>query len=272
MTEETTQETTEEQASQQAEQDAVDVTKHQAEGNAEETKQEASKVDQDLERAKSEGVDYEEFERTRKALAKANKEAQERRQKLAEWDKLNVSPEKVESLLQEQKEAEIKKAEEEGRYHELMDKMREQMTQKEQEADEKVSQMEQKLRDQLHEKELKAALLESEAIPDLLDYKLRQQTKMVERDGKYETVVLDEDGVETDKSVNDLLQEWKNHPTLGHAFKAPNIKGAGTNSENTSKAPSERPGPKPNRSKMSQKEQLAFVEKYGVKEFQKLPR
>lgn len=265
MTEEAV-ETTQEQTSEEA----VDVTAHQAKGNAEEDKQEASKVDQDLERAKEEGVDYQEFERTRKALAKANKEAQERRQKLAEWDRLNVSPEKVESLLQEQKEAEIKKAEEEGRYHELMDKMRQQMSEKEQQADEKVSQMEQKLRNQLHEKELRNALLEAEAIPDLLDHKLRQRTEMVEQDGQYKTVVLDEDGQPTDMKVKDLLKEWKEHPELGHAFKAPKISGAGTSSESASKA-SNAGRPKQQRSKMSTSEKLAYQNKHGIEQYQKLP-
>jgi hypothetical protein len=240
------------------------------EGGAEENSQEKSKVDRDLERAKKDGVDVKEFEETRKALAKANKEAQKRREQLRQWDELGADPEQVKELIKQQREAEIKQAEEEGRYQELIEKIRDESTQERKKYQERLTQMEQKIQNQVYEKDLQAALMAEDGIPDLLESKLKKQTKMVEDGDTYKTVVLDEDGLETDMSVRDLLKQWKNDDVLSHGFKAPKVSGNGTSSNSASKSTG-KAIPKPKRSDMSLREKDDYRSKYGLDAYKKLP-
>lgn len=265
MTEETTQETNAEQTTEQ----------EQTQEQTQETQQESVEQEQTTETTKkpSKGDISAELEATRKALEKANAEARDRRHKLKEWEELNVDPDTVKGFLQKQREAEEDRQKKEGEWEELKKRWREETNQEIEKANSRVSEMETKLRSQIHEKNLSSAMAEEGAIPDLLEAKLNKYTEMVEDDnGKYRTVVLDDDGVRTDKTVKQLLNEWKSHPTLGHAFKAPNISGNGTNSQQTSKATGQDRVPKKRRSEMTEREHREFVGKYGVEEFLKLPR
>jgi len=229
-----------------------------------------NKVERDLERARQKGVDFKEFEETRKALAKANKEAQKRREQLRQWEELGVNPEQVRELLKQQREAEIKKAEEEGRYQELIDKIREEANQERKLYQERLKQMEEKLQKQLYEKDLQSALIAEDGIPDLLEAKLKKHTKMVETEEGYKTVVLDENGQETDLSVRDLLKQWKQDEILSHGFRAPRVSGNGTSSNSSGKASSS-VAPKKRRSEMTLQEKNEYRAKYGLEAYKKLP-
>ena len=235
--------------------------------------------DEDVKKAKEAGVDVEEFERTKKALAKANKEAEQRRHKLNEWDELGVDPDKVKAMLQEQRDAEIKKAEEEGRYQELLDKIKTESSEKLTKAEEKVNNMQRKLESYLVDKNLTEAIAAEDGIPKLLQGIAKQYVSVIEDDtGDYKTVILDEDGQprKNEKgepmNVRELVKSFKEDPDLQYAFKAPKTSGAGTDSQAASTPPSKKPGPKPRRGDMSPKEQRDFVQKYGYEEFSKLPR
>lgn len=236
-------------------------------------------VEKDVRKAKEASVDVEEFDRTRKALEKANKEAQDRRHKLREWDELGVEPEKVRALLDEQREAEIKKAEEEGRYQELLDKMKDETNQKVSKADEKVNQMKSQLESYLVDKNLTEAIAAEDGIPKLLEGIAQKYVSAVEgEDGSYKTLVSDEDGKPRlnekgdPMSIRELIASFKEDDDLQYAFKAPKVSGTGSDGQSSS-APSKGndTAPKPKKSSMSPKQQREYVAKHGYPQFAKLP-
>lgn len=252
-----------------------------AEGASEESKttdqEKAEKAVKDAEKA---GATEEELERTRKALAKANKEAQDRRYKLQEWDDLGVDPDTVKQWKEERRNEEIRKAEEEGRYQDIIDRTRQESQEIQEKAQAEVAKMKAQLESQLVDKNLTEAIAAEEGIPKLLQGIARNYVKTVqdETTGEYATKVIDEDGMPrvNDKgeemSIRELVQSFKEDPDLSYAFKAPKTSGSGNDSQASATPPSKKPGPKPKKSDMSQKEQREFVQKHGYQEFAKLPR
>jgi hypothetical protein len=242
------------------------------------TEEENQKLKEDLQRAKEQGVSTEEFEKTRKALEKANKEAAERRQKLKEWEELNADPETVKKMIQEKEEKERKEAEEQGRYQELIDKMRQETQEKQEKADQRVQEMQEKLNKQILDKEVNNAISSQDGISELLDEKVKKNVKLEETDEGYNIKVVDENGFDMvdekgkKMSLEDYVASLKEHPTFSYAFKAPKVSGAGTkSSEGGGNGGVDASKQKP-RSKMTQKEQREFVREYGIKEYQKLPK
>lgn len=233
---------------------------------------ETTSDEEDVKAAKEAGVSIEEFERTRKALAKANKEAQDRRHKLQEYEELGVDPEKIKSMLQEQRDKEIAQMEEERRYNELLDKMKEETTSKVEQYQKENENMKRTVEKYVRDNTINEAIAAEDGVPKLLQGIVRDRTKVVQDEhGDYLTVVLDEYGQESDMSVKDLVSSFKDDPDLGYAFKAPRVSGNGTSNEGSSKPPSSKPGPKKPRSKMSATEKSVFVDKHGLDEYKKLP-
>lgn len=237
----------------------------------------AEKAVKDAEKA---GATEEELERTRKALAKANKEAQERRYKLQEWDDLGVDPETVKQWKEERRNEEIRKAEEEGRYQDIIERTRQESQEIQEKSQAQVAQMKAQLEKHLVDKNLTEAIAAEEGIPKLLQGIARNYVKTVhdEASGEYHTKVVDDDGMPrvNDKgeemSIRELVQSFKEDPELQYAFKAPKTSGSGNDSQASAQPPSKKPGPKPKKGDMSQKEQREFVQRYGYAEFAKLPR
>ena len=225
-------------------------------------------------------VDPAEFERTRKALEKANKEAQDRRLKLKEWEELNVDPNKVRELLEKQREAEVKRKEEEGRYRELLEEI-ETSTQSEiqkakQEAEEQVSKMKSNLEKYFVDKTVTEALASEGASVKLLGKHIKDQVAVIDVDGDYQTVVVDKNGEPRLKrggaymTVDDLIAEMKKDDEFARAFPAPKVSGNGTGDASTSN--SGRPNTSGlSKSKMTITERAAFRTKYGVDEYNKIP-
>lgn len=220
-------------------------------------------------------VDPDEFERTRAALAKANKEAADRRLKLREWDELGVDPQTVKSLLEAQREAEIKKAEEEGRYQENVERLRNETKSKIEAANAEVEEMRQKLERQIKLKTISQAILEEDGVPLMLEPHVKDRVKIVEVEDGYETQVLDENGLPmvNDKgepiSVREFVASLREHPELKYGFKAPKTTGTGVTGTNTSsKGNAAHKGLR--RSKMSDSESRDFVRKHGFSEYKKL--
>lgn len=237
----------------------------------------AEKAVKDAEKA---GATEEELERTRKALAKANKEAQDRRYKLQEWDDLGVDPETVKQWKEERRNEEIRKAEEEGRYQDIIEKTRQESQEIQEKAESQVASMKAQLENYLVDRNLTEAIAAEEGIPKLLQGIARNYVKTVqdEASGEYHTKVIDDDGMPrvNDKgeemSIRELVQSFKEDPDLQYAFKAPKTSGSGNDSQASATPPSKKPGPKPKKGDMSQKEQREFVQKHGYAEFAKLPR
>ena len=238
---------------------------------------ENEKLKQDLERAKEQGVSTEEFEKTRKALEKANKEAAERRQKLKEWEQLNVNPETVQQMMEEKEEKERKEAEEQGRYQELIDKMRQQTQEKEEKAEQRIQEMQEKLNKQILDKEINSAISSENGIVELLDEKIKKNVKLEETENGYDIKVVDENGFDmvdqkgSKMSLQNYIASLKDHPTFSYAFKAPKVTGAGTNNTESAGDGGVDPSKQKARSKMTEKEQRDFVREHGIKEYKKLP-
>lgn len=226
-------------------------------------------------------IDPDEFERTRKALARANKEAEQRRHKLREWEELGVDPDKVKTLLEEQKAAERKRMEEEGKYRELLEQL-EQTTQEEkralqEEAEQKLSQMRANVEKYFVDRSITEAIAEEGANSRLLERHVRDQVKVIEtEDGDYRTVVVDKDGSPRLKrggnhmTIKDLLQEMKNDDAFAVAFPAPDTSGAGT-SNTSNKRGGDAPPTGIKRGDMSIQERAAYRAKYGKDAYEKLP-
>lgn len=271
---------TEEVENQETEENA-DVSATSA-SSTQETEQESTpqepteKVQEDLQRAKEQGVDVEEFEKIRKSLEKANKEAADRRHKLKEWEELNVNPDDVKSLLEEKRQKEIEKAEEEGRYQELIDKMREETRQREEQANQKVQTMQEKINNQVWKERVRSAIKSKDGIDELLESKILQDTKIVEDDDGYKVQVVDEYGTQkVDESgnalsVEDYVESLKDHPTYSYAFKAPSTTGSGAKTSDKATS-SGKQAPRKNRSKMSDRDKASYVKEHGIKAFKSLP-
>lgn len=233
--------------------------------------------DEDVKDAKSVGIDVNEFERTRKALAKANKEAADRRHKLQEWERLGVDPATVETMLQQQREAEIKKAEEEGRYQELLDKMRNDTQSKIKAAEDKVANMQQSLERQLKGKAVVEAIAAEGGIVPLLESHVAKHVRVVEKDGDYIQQVVDADGqIMLDAKGNPmtlrgLVKAFKQDPDLSHGFKAPKTSGMNTSSNETASKGGKVQFSGVRRSKMSNNESRDFVKKHGYDAYSELP-
>ena len=251
-----------------------------SESKGEDTKTDDQKdAESAVKEAEKGGATEEELERTRRALAKANKEAQDRRYKLQEWDDLGVDPETVKQWKEERRSEEVRKAEEEGRYQDIIERTRQEAATDREKAEEKVNQMKAQLESYLVDKNIAEAISSEEGIPRLLQDITRKSVKTVLDDsGEYKTVVVDSDGLPrkgedgSEMSVRDLVKSFKQDPDLQYAFRAPNTSGSGTDSQASATPPSKKPGPKPKRSSMTAKEQRAYVQKHGYQEFSKLPR
>ena len=226
-----------------------------------------------------EKVSFEEFDRTRKALTKANDEAKTRRLKLQEWDELGVDTETVKLWKQERDKAELTLAEEEGRYQEIIEKTRTQAKADNDKFQAERDEMKTQLESYLIDKNLTEAIAAEEGVPRLLQGIAKSYVKTVQDEqGKYSTVVVDEDGLPRKNksgvamSVRELVKSFRDDPELAYAFKAPHVSGAGTDSQAASAAVTKKTGPTPHRGVMSPREQRDYVAKHGYEEFRKLPR
>jgi len=213
-----------------------------------------------------------EVERMKAALAKLTKEAQERREKLTQWESLGVDADNVKTMLQQQREAELKKAEEEGRYADLLEKIKADARSEREMLNGKLQEMQNKLTTQLYEKTLVEAVSKNEGIYELLEAKLRKSTKLIETDNGYEVVVVKEDGSPSSKTVDDLLKAWKKDDVLSHGFKAPRASGAGSSSSaGNATIANAANAPKVRRRDMSIAQKVDYRKTYGADAYNALP-
>jgi hypothetical protein len=223
-------------------------------------------------------VDPEEFERTRSALAKANKEAADRRLKLKEWEELGVDTETVKSLLQMQREAEIKKAEELGQYQENIDRMRKETQSKVEAANGEVQAIKQRLEKQLKSKAIEEAILAEDGVKMVLEPHISSRIKLVEVGDEYDLQVTDENGLPMlDEKGNAVplrkfVASFREHPELKYGFKAQKVSGTGMGQGSSSSATGSNPSTKGlRRGTMTDDAAADFVAKHGIKEYKKLP-
>jgi hypothetical protein len=219
-----------------------------------------------------------ELEATRKALHERNKENQKRREQNKTWEDLGVDPDTVKEWMSEKEKAEMKKAEEKGEWEKIKQKILEESDAKLRKKDEEVLNMQKSLETILVDSKINEAILKNDGVPELLKDVIKAKTKLVNEDGVYRTVVLDDDGSArvNDRgdylSIDDIVPELKEHPIYGMAFKAPTTKGMGTSSTAAgNKTNNVKTAPKKPRSEMTMKDKEAFITEYGIAEYNKLP-
>lgn len=234
--------------------------------------------EQTIQDAKDDGASPEEVEKIRKALHKANKESQKRREQLNEWSELNTTPDEVKKLLEERREAEIKKAEEEGRYQDLLDQYKQENAQEREKVEKQLQEKEQVIDKLTRRTKISDAVNAEKGIPEMLYNKLEAETKTIYDNDMPTAIVVDEYGQPRTKedgeymSVDDRVKELKDDPVWSHAFPAPKTSGSGTSATGASKA-SKNSGAKPTKpkSQMSLEEKAAYVKEHGPKAFEELP-
>lgn len=268
-----TDEATENNAEQLGAEEAVEQPTKQEADKGTQTGEESGQekqVEQDIKDAKEQGVSVEEFQKTQKALHKANKEAQQRREKLAEWNDINATPAEIKQMLQERKEAEIKKAEEEGRYQDLLDSMRSETEQEREKSRKEVEQRDQMIDRLTRKSEITSAVSTEGGIAEMLTDKLERETKTIYEDGEPKAVLVDASGEPRKDSNGEYLsvasrvQELKNDPVWSHAFPAPRKSGSGTNSQTGAKPAPKAPAPAKKKADMSLQERDAYRAQHGL--------
>ena len=286
MTQEATETKTEELGAQETEQSTQETTEQETketssskeEQSSEESTGGEEQEQQDINDAKEAGVDVEEFEKTRKALHKANKEAQKRREQLQQWNELGMTPEEAAELKEEKRQAEIKKAEEEGRYQDLLDQMKQETQQEKEKIQKEVEQRDEMIDTLTRKNEIHSAVSREGGIAEMLEGLLEKETKTIYEEGKPKAVLLDEAGNPRvdDKgnymSVRQRVRELKDDKVWSHAFPAPKTSGSGTSSQSASKATGNatQANQKP-KSQMSLDEKVAFQREHGLEAYQNLP-
>ena len=229
-------------------------------------------------------VSKDELQAAQDRIHQLNKENQKRREQIKEWEGLKeqgYDPEKLSALVKQQKEMERKQMEEQGRYQELIEEIQNETQGKIQSVESEYKERESKLQSALYgylvENEATKALAKENVADSriLNDYVRKRMQVMEGEDGKYKTVILDDNGEPKLKrggapyTASDLVAEMKEDAEFSRLFPAPDISGSGTkgNSQPAGKAPATT---KP-RSKMSPKEKSDFQTEYGFDAYWQLP-
>lgn len=274
------------EARQQEEQAAAEAARAEEEQRAAEEREAAKNKNKAPEGDDDAEALRKELEKTQNRIKELNKENEKRRHQLKDWEELQnsgVDPNTVKTLLQERKDAERKKKEEEGRYRELLEEIETQTAaEKEQiksEADQKLSVMQKNLEKYFVDKEIAEAVSAEGASLKLLSKHVKEHVKMVEEDGEFKTIVVDAKGEPRLKrggsyfTVSDLLAEMKGDEEFAKAFPAPSTSGGGSNSNATKSASSPSAAAKAGlqRGKMSPQEKYNFQKEHGMDAYLELP-
>ncbi len=183
-----------------------------------------------------------EFLDTRKALEKANKEAQKRRQDLKKYEELQegFGVESVDDLkerLEKQRQAEEKAASKEGDIEKVRRSLETQHQKQLQEYETQLETMTNSMRRHMIEAEATRAISQHEGVPRLLMPHIKESVKFSQADnGEWAVRVVDEDGDPRFNtkgeymSINDLVAEMRESEDFGLAFKAKN-KGSGSGAD-----------------------------------------
>jgi hypothetical protein len=226
----------------------------------------------------------EEAKRTREALAKANKEAQTRREKLREYEELGVDLEAAKQLLQEKQEYELEKAKEEKNFTDYTEKLKNSYKGELERYQSQIAEKEEAVGK--YKSQLEQMLVDNEALRVLSDLKceanelimphLQKEVKVVEdENGRMRTVLVDEYGDIREKdgkpvTIEDRLKEMRDHPVFGRAFAAPKVSGSGSNVNGD--AVSGNKPPKVYKNELTESQRNEYIKKWGTEAFIANPR
>lgn len=250
----------------------------EAEETVETTDVDPAKLKAELEALRSEK------ERMNKALKTANAEAQERRIKLKEYEELGLSDlEQARNILKEREESELKKAEDAKNFTDWQEKVK---VRHEGELNKIKSEVDTyKIQVDTYKEKFESMLVDKEAV-ELLSSKeldgepafimpyLKKETKVMEIDGTFKAVIVDNTGEPRYKddgsllTIKDRLLEMREDAVFGKAFAAPKRSGVGTNPV---MGDANSAAPRAYRNEMSLDEKTEYQRKHGFEAYQKLP-
>jgi DNA-binding transcriptional MerR regulator len=210
------------------------------------------------------------------ALQNERKTATERGKALETWNKLGISPEDAQKLLEEKQERERKDAEAKGQWDTLKDQLNQRHAQEKETLASEINALSGTINTLLIDNEAVRACQDLKGESTLLLPAIRSQTRVIKQGNEYITQVLDKNGNPriggADGSlmtVRQLVEELKADPVYGRAFDgsgasgsgaAPGAKGTGGAGAKVSK-----------RSELkSDDDKLAFIKAHGYAAFRDL--
>ncbi|AHX01197.1 hypothetical protein M316_0132 [Nitrincola phage 1M3-16] len=221
-------------------------------------------------------IDIEELERMRNALSKVNEEAKQRRLALKQYEEMGFTPEKAKEMLEAQRNAELKEMEEQQRYQEMLERERQERLAEKEALEGKLTEYEKRMQKQARKRVVAEAVAKHQADMELLAHHIEKRTATVEDEdsGEYNVVVLDTKGnIMEGKTLDDLMAEFKEHPSLSKGFPSPGKKGTGMSSEGTAGEKSGAGIPRTSKQELmaDTAKQREFISKYGWEAYNKLP-
>lgn len=146
----------------------------------------------------------------------------------------DVDPEKYRELMAKVEEAERKAAEESGNWEGLKKQLLSKHEQEVQKKDQRINQLTSALEQHLIDAKATQAIADAGGSPTLLLPHLRSRLRLVEQDGSFAAVVVDEkgnprvgDAQGAPMSIKQLVDEMRQDEHLGMGFKASSTSGSG---------------------------------------------
>lgn len=222
------------------------------------------------------------------ALQKERERAanEERQRKQLEERFAGVDPDRIQQLLDAERQREEETAKKAGEFDKLRQQMVEQHTRELGKRDEQAKRLQSRLERQLIDAEATRTLADQKGNVTLLMPHIKARTKVVERDGDYAVVVVDEQGNPRVNAkgepltINELVGEMRTSDVFASAFAASGNSGTGGAGEPKGKTPEGEGngGGKPPanagglvRSKMTAAEKATYMAEHGSEAYLKLP-
>lgn len=168
------------------------------------------------------------------ALEKERASARAYEKQVKQWQSLGKTPEEIGALLDEARKQDEKKALDAGQFEKLKQSLVEQHAAELKTRDARESSLRVAMEGQLIDGAAVRAISEAKGVPTLLLPHVKQYTKVVERDGQYQVVVVDAKGdprinAKGDAlSIADLVGEMRSSDVFGRAFDGTGAGGSGT--------------------------------------------
>lgn len=210
------------------------------------------------------------------ALEKERSDRKALEKKIKQWEALGKSPEEIAELSQQHEEEQRAKLEKKGEYDKMLQQVQDQHKKTTDALTARTNSLMGYIQSTLVEGEAARAIAEHKGSINILLPHVKARTKVVEEDGQFRVVVVNEKG---DPRVNaegkplaisDLVTEMKQDKEFGRAFEGTGQSGGGTPPGGGGQPPAGGPGAK-QRSKMSHAEKSDFIREHGSEAYLALP-
>lgn len=224
-----------------------------------------------VEGLESDGPTEKDLKEVKAALARANKEAGDRRKAIQQWEALGKSPEEISELLEAQEEAEQRKAEQKGEWEKLRTQLQEKHTQALGEKDEVIAGLEKQLDRLIIDHAIVEGASEHEGFADLLPKHARDFIRIEQENGSRRAIVVDEKGERrinddgSDMTISELVGWMKTQERYHPLFKGNGVAGGGAGGGSGAGGAGHRKSLKD----MTEQEKMDFIDQHGQEEYEK---